>query len=48
MADARGYLQRSELHRFVDQNVELDDAARDLVQAGEFRHRIVQRSRRRR
>ena len=43
MADARRHLQRAELHRLVDQHVEGDGAAGDLVEAGELGHRIVDR-----
>ena len=37
VADARRHLQRAELHRLVDRHVEGDDAAGDLVEAGEHR-----------
>ena len=40
VADARRHLQRAELHRLVDIDVEGDDAPGDLVDAGEFGDRI--------
>ena len=40
IADARRHLQRAELHRLVDIDVEGDDAAGDLVDAGELGDRI--------
>ena len=47
VADARRHLQRAELHRLVDRDVERDDAAGDLVEAGEHRGRIGDALRRR-
>ena len=41
VADARRDLQRAELHRLVDIDVEGDDAAGDLVDAGELGDRIA-------
>ena len=43
VADARRHLQRAELHRLVDQHVEVDGAAGDLVEAGELGDRIADR-----
>ena len=40
VADPRRHLQRAELHRLVDVDVEGDDAAGDLVEAGEDRDRV--------
>ena len=40
VADARRHLERAELHRLVDRDIEGDDAAGDLVEAGEHRGRI--------
>ena len=40
VADPRRHLQRAELHRLVDIDVERDDPAGDLVEAGEDRDRI--------
>ena len=37
VADARRHLQRAELHGLVDRDIEGDDAAGDLVEAGEQR-----------
>ena len=47
IADARRHLQRAELHRLVDGDVERDDAAGDLVETGEHRGRIGDALRRR-
>ena len=47
IADARRHLQRAELHGLVDGDVERDDAAGDLVEAGEHRGRIGDALRRR-
>ena len=44
---ARRHLQRTELHGLVDGDVERDDAAGDLVEAGEHRGRIGNALRRR-
>ena len=48
VADARRHLQRAELHRLVQRNVERDDAAGDLVEAGEHRRIVRDLLRRRR
>ena len=41
VAGARRHLQRAELHRLVDGDVERDDAAGDLVEPGEDRGRTL-------
>src|SRR5690606_14895728 len=40
IADARRHLESAELDRLIDVNVKGDDAAGDLVDAGEFRDGI--------
>src|SRR5665213_3504808 len=40
IAHARRHLQRAELHRLVDGDIKRDDAAGDLIEAGEYRGRI--------
>src|SRR3954469_8147408 len=41
VADARGQLQRAELHRFVDGDLERDDPPGDLVETGKHRGRVL-------
>ena len=48
VAGARRHLQRAELHRLVDRHIERDDAAGDLVEAGEHRGGVRDFLRRRR
>jgi hypothetical protein len=41
VADARRHLQRAELHRLIDRDLQMRDPARHLVQRGEYRDRIL-------
>jgi hypothetical protein len=42
IADARRHFERSEFDRLVDGDLEMGDAARDLVEGGEDRNRVLE------
>ncbi len=41
MADARRYLERTELDRLVHGDIEMVDAPRDFIESGEHRDRVI-------